>query len=216
MSYEIEKDWTTEAGFRAVVIMGDLGHRCGYVGIPAGHLLYGVGYSDKSPHLKLDPSRSTEKMSPIQILCGAGKDMSELNSPEYVFEVHGGLTFAGNGRGKYPVESELWWFGYDCGHAGDAPAPGSKMAEYRSGWEEVHRTLEYCVEECESLAKQLVMPKEEQHAPETVMSEYIAGFDAGYDFVLREIERWQGEVGQDLHVLLEHLRMESTKGRETT
>lgn len=53
-------------------------------------------------------------------------------------------------------------------------------------------------------------------APETVMSEYIAGFDAGYDYVLREIERWQEEVGQDLDVLLAHLRMESTKGRETT
>ena len=158
MSYEIEKDWTTDAGFRAVVIMGDMGHRCGYVGIPAGHLLYGVGYSDKTPHTKLDPDRSTEKMSPIQILCGAGKDMDDLNSPEYVFEVHGGLTYSGNGRGKYPVVSELWWFGYDCGHAGDAPAPGSTMAAYRtSDWpDEVHRTLEYCISECESLAKQLV------------------------------------------------------------
>ena len=53
-------------------------------------------------------------------------------------------------------------------------------------------------------------------APETVMSEYIAGFDAGYDYVLREIERWQVKAGQDLGVLLAHLRMESTKGRETT
>jgi hypothetical protein len=53
-------------------------------------------------------------------------------------------------------------------------------------------------------------------APETVMSEYIAGFDAGYDYVLREIERWQDEVGEDLHVLLAHLRMETTKGRENT
>jgi hypothetical protein len=53
-------------------------------------------------------------------------------------------------------------------------------------------------------------------APETVMSEYIKGFDAGYSYVLNEIERWQEEVGQDLHVLLAHLRMESTKGRETT
>jgi hypothetical protein len=53
-------------------------------------------------------------------------------------------------------------------------------------------------------------------APETVMSEYIAGFDAGYDYVLREIERWQEAFGEDLHLLLEHLRMESTKGRETT
>ena len=53
-------------------------------------------------------------------------------------------------------------------------------------------------------------------APETVMSEYIKGFDAGYGYVLNEIERWQEEVGQDLDVLLAHLRMESTKGRETT
>jgi hypothetical protein len=53
-------------------------------------------------------------------------------------------------------------------------------------------------------------------APETVMSEYIKGFDAGYGYVLNEIERWQEEVGQDLHVLLAHLRMESTKGREIT
>ena len=53
-------------------------------------------------------------------------------------------------------------------------------------------------------------------APETVMSEYIAGFDAGCDYILREIELWQAEVGQDLHVLLAHLRMESKNGRETT
>ena len=53
-------------------------------------------------------------------------------------------------------------------------------------------------------------------APETTMSEYIAGFDAGYDYVLREIERWQEEVGQDLGVLLAHLRMETTKVRENT
>jgi hypothetical protein len=48
------------------------------------------------------------------------------------------------------------------------------------------------------------------------MSDYIAGFDAGYEYVLQEIERWQEEVGQDLHVLLVHLRMESKQGREST
>lgn len=53
-------------------------------------------------------------------------------------------------------------------------------------------------------------------ASETVMSDYIAGFDAGCDYILREIELWQAEVGQDLGVLLAHLRMESKQGRETT
>lgn len=49
---------------------------------------------------------------------------------------------------------------------------------------------------------------------EAVMSEYIKGFDAGYDYILNEIELWQEEVGEDLHVLLDHLRMESKKVRE--
>lgn len=154
MSYKIEKDWITVAGLRAVVVMTDLGHRCGYVGVSEQHPLYGVAYNQRTPCLTMNMERSTEKMSPIQILCGAGKDPSELNSPEYVFEVHGGITFSG-GNGKYPIEIDLHWFGYDCGHAGDAPAPGSEMAKYYVNSEDVHRTLEYCIDECESLAKQL-------------------------------------------------------------
>lgn len=154
MSYEVEKDWYTEAGLRAVVIMGSLGHRCGYVGIPAGHPLHGVSYSEKTPVLSVNPERGTEKMSPIQILCASFRDLDDLNSPEYVFEVHGGLTYSG-GKGKYPVEADLWWFGYDCGHAGDAPATDSRMASYGYHEGDVHRTLDYCIAECESLAKQL-------------------------------------------------------------
>jgi hypothetical protein len=53
-------------------------------------------------------------------------------------------------------------------------------------------------------------------APETVMSDYIKGFDDGYDYVLREIEQWQLEFGQDLSPLLKRLRMETIQGRETT
>lgn len=38
--------------------------------------------------------------------------------------VHGGLTYAGGGIGSvYPVESDLWWFGFDCAHLWDAPDP---------------------------------------------------------------------------------------------
>ena len=167
MTYEVEKDWTTASGLRAVVIMVDLGHRCGYVGIPNNHPLFGVAYNEQTPLIKLDPQRSTEKMGSIQIFCAAGKNLDDLNSPEYVFKVHGGLTYSGNGgdkhKGTYPVESDLWWFGYDCGHAGDAPAPGSRMAQYRSSLfdGDVHRTLEYCINECESLATQLSNVKEQ-------------------------------------------------------
>jgi hypothetical protein len=50
--------------------------------------------------------------------------------------------------------------------------------------------------------------------PETVMSEYIAGFDAGCDYSLREIERWIRRHDFDprfigpVEVLLAHLKME--------
>ena len=125
-NYTVEKDWRTAAGLRAVVIMNTLGYRCGYVGVPATHLLFGVSYNQDALVLK-------------------------DASPEGVIDVHGGLTYAGDG--DCPVPSKLWWFGYDCGHYGDAPEPGSLMARYTlSG---VHRTLDFCIEQCESLARQL-------------------------------------------------------------
>ena len=93
MSHIIEKDWITEAGLRAVVIMcmGDYQgkqyrrHRCGYVGVGMDTKLYGKGYHDE---LLYDTS------------------------------VHGGLTYAG-GNDKYPVDADLWWLGFDCAHLYD-------------------------------------------------------------------------------------------------
>ena len=156
----IEKDWRTKAGLRAVVLMTELGHRCGYVGIPTTHPLHGVEYDQRHESLKLDPNRSTEKMSPLLLFAAAGSEIEELNRPDYVFEVHGGITYSG-GSAEYPAESgNLWWFGYDCGHAGDAPDPASTHATRmqalgfaNSGG--IHRSLDYCIDECESLAKQL-------------------------------------------------------------
>lgn len=60
-------------------------------------------------------------------------------------DVHGGLTYSA--KGEYPVESDLWWLGFDCAHAGDFEG-GSCLGKPL-------RTLEYVVQECESLAKQL-------------------------------------------------------------
>jgi hypothetical protein len=157
MSFTVERDWITSAGLRAVVIMvEDMGHRCGYVGLPVEHPLFGVGYSDKSPALKANMERSTEKLSPIDVLCAAASEPDELNSPLYMFEVHGGITYAG--KGDYPVASDLWWYGYDCAHGGDVPRPEVVKAKYpgRGYWEQgVHRSLDYCLFECESLAAQL-------------------------------------------------------------
>ena len=54
---------------------------------------------------------------------------------------------------------------------------------------------------------------------EAVMSEYIAGFDAGCDYIMREIELFERNgplYAKTIPALLAHLRMESKQGRENT
>lgn len=155
----VAKDWTTAAGLRAVVLMTSMGHHCGYVAVPAGHVLHGCEYS--APHAALstpDDDEPLGKRSPIAVMCAA-LDASRLQAPDMVFNVHGGLTYSG-GSATYPAVSDdaPWWFGYDCAHLGDSPKPASSDAEdsyfYGSGGE--FRDLDYCAAECESLARQIV------------------------------------------------------------
>jgi hypothetical protein len=79
-NYKIENDFMLD-DYRCVVVGQSMGHRCGYIGIPKGHSVY-------------------------------GKDYDEID-----IDVHGGLTYAGDDN--YPVESDLWWIGFDCAHSGD-------------------------------------------------------------------------------------------------
>lgn len=65
-------------------------------------------------------------------------DYSEIDS--YI-SVHGGVTFSG-----FFEDSDLWWIGYDCGHSSD---------QNKFNPSGVLRDLNYCVKECESLAKQI-------------------------------------------------------------
>ncbi len=147
MSHTIERDWITEAGLRAVCLMfHDCGHRCGYIGVPPEHPLFGVKYDEESDALKESLAAVLDgpvgKRGVISLFCmTAGEDCQPR--PEYVFDVHGSLTYSA--AGDYPVKSELWWFGFDCGHAGDS-------SKYCNG---EGRTEEYVVSECESLAAQV-------------------------------------------------------------
>jgi len=161
MSYKVEKVWKSH-GLKCVVIMTDKGHRCGYVGVDKNHLLFEINHYDKIPSklkAKWEEVQKGDigKRGAISVLC------CDPNDPhvEILFDVHGGITYSGNGRkNDYPIKSDLWWFGYDCAHAGDAKdlsvmSDILKEIELKFPSEGVLRTLEYCVEECESLAKQL-------------------------------------------------------------
>lgn len=140
MSYEVEKHWFRN-GYECVVIYWKY-HRCGYVGITNEHPLYGVDYSATCEVLqnKLEwlKRQETGKRGIIPCFTWDGESVS----PEIYFNVHGGITFSG-GEGKYPVKSDRWFYGFDCGHCDDHEPGG--------------RSLEYCVAECESLADQLAL-----------------------------------------------------------
>lgn len=135
MTNEIEAKWTTKSGLLAVVVIHPAGHRCGYVAVSAENKNYGKNYDD------------------INV------------------DVHGGLTYSNNDK-TYPTESnDLWWFGYDCAHLGDARDPNLMRDEYKEIYNkgilrnffegETIKTLEYCINECESLSTQLSNVKEQ-------------------------------------------------------
>lgn len=159
--YVVNKDWITAAGFRAVVIMGTLGHHCGYVAVPKDHPLYGKDYGDDCECLTFPSDEVMGKRGIIPLFCSNGEPR-----PDVVFNVHGSLTYSG-GNGKYPVKApDVWWFGYDCGHCTDAPSDEYlehmriKYPDLPSVYSQVAGTtfkdLDYNIAECESLAQQLI------------------------------------------------------------
>lgn len=169
MSYKVESEFEHE-GLKCVVAMMSAGHRCGYVGIPKEHPLYGKNYSDKSEYLFMKDIEDEPlgKRSPISLLGMAFSEMSDNARIGYYFDVHGGITYAGGQN--YPVESDLWWFGFDCAHCGDgkdldkALEYGIIDADYYNRISEIDRqfptygvvrSLEYCGDECKNLARQL-------------------------------------------------------------
>jgi len=97
-----EGPWTREPdriewrcrGLPCLIVRSVMGNLCGYVGVPPGHRLHGVHYA-------------------------------EIDD----VEAHGGLTFSdrcGGGICHAPLPGEpedVWWLGFDCGHAFDV-VPG--------------------------------------------------------------------------------------------
>lgn len=157
MAFTIEKDWITNAGYQAVVIMYE-GNHCGYVGLPTTHPLHGKKYSEVCEHLAFPSNEPFSKRGILSVICAQGEARIDA-----VFDVHGSITYSNSG--DFPIkDSKLWWFGFDCNHYFDAKSP-EWLAEQqrtlpqlslRSVADGVFRDLDYCVAECESLAQQMI------------------------------------------------------------
>ena len=144
----VEKEWTTKAGLRAVVVMTTMATRNGYVEFTPETMLEYYCYSIQFEDI--------EKWTPELIA-----KQRKVNA----LEVHGGPSFIGTLKGGMKA------IGFDCGHAWDAPNWDEadvlfgddedylKFRETRKSMtvypDEEQRSLEYVIEQCELLAAQL-------------------------------------------------------------
>ena len=176
--YKVESDFDYK-GYRCVTTFNDTGFRCGYVGLPEGHPLYNVGFDDKiEATFDSIEGQSIGKRSPFTLIECVGLESEDKISPVLFFNVHGGLTYSEGGKGsEYPVLSDLWWFGFDCGHYGDL----EDIATLKELWGDdnkgkmiiqmkedmnamfpelkansVVRTVEFVQNECRSLVDQII------------------------------------------------------------
>ena len=171
MSFYKETEFESN-GYNCIVVFGSHGHRCGYVGVPEGHPLYKKSYSEKCSALSYDEikDQTQGKRGILPWVCAffncEGDDKSV--SPDLYFDVHGSITFSGFVPACTEPDDTRWYFGFDCGHAGDENCYETalryglidekhrdRMVEYALISNGVHRTLPYCIEECKSLAAQL-------------------------------------------------------------
>ena len=175
MSFKKEKSWYSKE-YPCVVIMSDMGHRCGYVGVPKGHALYKIKYNEETHKLAAYYDLVASKRGvtvgclmdnigviPTLLVMCSNNSMLE---PGFLLGVHGGITYSDSDDYPIPME-DYWWFGYGCAHAGDGKDLSVLNPELREIYEEfpvggeVLRSLEYCFYECIKLADQLRRVDEE-------------------------------------------------------
>jgi hypothetical protein len=150
---------------------------CGYVGVGPEHPLFGLptNHELKLPMTWFEGRKGLEGTGPMDLFMHAisGKELGEACGISLAFQVHGGLNFADDSPPEHEPDGR-WWFGFDCGHAGDYVPGGGQMRGIMSdmiesmpehvrgtmrgivfGSEGVYRDQQYVVSECQSLAAQM-------------------------------------------------------------
>lgn len=170
MGHTVEFDFISKEGLRCVGLALTRGHRCGYVAVPEGHVLYGVRYDDTLPEavafvteeLMKDADISHRGVMPWVTAALSGN----INRLDVVIDVHGSLTFSEpSDEHNYPAPSteKVWWFGFNCSHAGDGKDFSIVDERTREMYESSQflfsegtiRSTEYVKQHCRLLARQL-------------------------------------------------------------
>lgn len=146
-----EVTWIHETtGYTCHVKRQPAGFLCGYVEVPIGHPLHGVQYDWTIP-ASLVPAARAVLAGPVgqrgilDCFIQADRPVEQMRAG-FLFDVHGGITFTGPAYWDHELG---WWFGFDCGHAGDlSPRLGTMSGD-------VYRNMPFVRAQCESLAEQL-------------------------------------------------------------
>ena len=164
-----KKQWQEETtGLPCLIVRNHMGALCGYVGVPKDHPLYEAAYD--SPHESTRLLWEKVQHEPIGkrgiipfMLAVFTEGIPRLDC---IFNVHGGLTYSNHCQPNPGVTEEehearavchttegddsIWWFGFDCGHAGDKVPKMSICFN-----DDIYRDFDYVTAEVTSLAKQL-------------------------------------------------------------
>lgn len=143
-------------GYKCHILRGPAGQLNGYVQIPVDHPLHGISYNEGLPQSLMKAWGAAQqgtigKRSPMDLLMMSLSSEDEAPHTGWLFNVHGGITFAGEAKeGGHLPDVGSFWYGFDCAHAGDF------IPKYAyEGDEGVYRDLAYVTAEVKSLATQL-------------------------------------------------------------
>jgi hypothetical protein len=126
-------------GVPCLIVRNMMGALCGYAAVGPTHPWYGSYYGDCVAGCKEIPQQPIEDLPNMKIPQSLQERHLEMknypcrenrtpdHSPETIVEVHGGLTFSGPcqeggaicHRALPGEPTSVWWFGFDCAHAGD-------------------------------------------------------------------------------------------------
>ena len=151
---------------------------CGYVGVESDHPLFGLptNHPLALPASWFEGRKPLQGSSPLDLFCHimSGAKQANDNCPiSLAMQVHGGCNYAADHVPDGEPDGR-WWFGFDCGHAGDYTPGGASMKEIMKEMidsmpehvretmrdivfreQGVYRDQQYVVGECQSLAAQL-------------------------------------------------------------
>ena len=160
------KEWRHETGIPCLIVRGPMGALCGYAGVAPGHPWHGKDYSDavEVPKEIVERELDSGTLPIISMVCADAEEIKAGRCPiDLAVDVHGGITYSGGCSDHIchtPAEGEtdnIWWFGFDCGHAGDVmPAHdatlrglGMRPLSFR---DDTYRDLAFVTEQTDRLA----------------------------------------------------------------